>query len=75
MMADVLGRPLRVPQMAEPAASAGAQLVLWGQGIADVLPKPPVTVYEPDLTRTQQYEPYYRAYLDVFEKMQKYFTA
>ncbi|HIQ04385.1 MAG TPA: hypothetical protein EYH31_01670 [Anaerolineae bacterium] len=73
MMTDVLGRPLCVPQVTEAAASAGAQLVLWGQGSADVLPTPPVILYEPDLMRTEQYEPYYRAYLEVFEKMQKHF--
>ena len=75
MMADVLGRPLHVPRVAEPAAAAGAQLVLWGQGSAEVLPAPPLTVYEPDLVRAQQYEPHYRAYLEVFEKMQTHFAA
>jgi len=75
MMADVLGRPLCVPQVTEPAASAGAQLVLWGQGSEDVLPGPPVTLYEPDPTRTEQYEPHYRTYLDVFEKMQEHFAT
>ena len=74
MMADVLGRPLYVPRVTEPAASAGAQLVLWGQGSTDVLPAPPATVYEPDPARTQRYEPCYRAYLDVFEKMQNHFA-
>jgi autoinducer 2 (AI-2) kinase len=75
MMADVLGRRLCVPQVAEAAASAGAQLVLWGQSSADVLPAPPVTVYEPDLARSRQYEPYYRTYVDVFEKMQTHFAG
>ena len=75
MMADVLGRPLCVVQVTEPAASAGAQLVLWGQGSEDVLPGPPVTVYEPDPTHTEQYEPHYRTYLDVFEKMQEHFAT
>jgi gluconokinase len=75
MMADVLGRPLYVPRVAEAAASAGAQLVLWGQASADLLPAPPVTVYEPDLTRTRQYAPYYRTYVEVFEKMQAHFAG
>jgi len=73
MMADVFGRPLGVPRVAEPAASAGAQLVLWGQSSADALPAPPVTVYEPDLPRSRQYEPYYRTYVEVFESMQEHF--
>ena len=32
------------------------------------------TVYEPDLAHSQQYEPYYRTYVDVFEKMQTHFA-
>jgi autoinducer 2 (AI-2) kinase len=74
MMADVLRRPLYVPRVAESAASAGAQLVLWGQGSADVLPAPLATVHEPDPIRSQEYEPCYQAYLEVFEKMQKHFA-
>ena len=73
MMADVLGRPLHVPQVAEPAASAGAQLVLWGQDSPHTLPEPQMTVYQPDSTRSQQYEPHYRAYVEVFEAMQAQF--
>jgi len=75
MLADVLGRSLHVPQVSEPAAAAGAQLVLWGQGGGEVLPAPAATVYEPDLGRTLQYEPHYRAYVEVFEKMQTHFGA
>ncbi len=73
MMADVLARPLQAPRVTEAAASAGAQLVLWGQGSSHALPTPQATIYEPNLARSQQYEPYYRAYVEVFEKMQKYF--
>jgi sugar (pentulose or hexulose) kinase len=73
MMADVSGRPLLVPQVAEPAAAAGAQLVLWGQGRRDRLPPPPTSYYEPDPARMAAYEPVYETYLDVFEKMQRHF--
>jgi sugar (pentulose or hexulose) kinase len=75
MMADVTGRLLVVPQVLEPAAAAGAQLVLWGRGEQDTLPQPPATRYEPEPARTAAYEPVYRTYLDVFEKMQRYFAA
>ncbi|MBS1252587.1 MAG: Autoinducer-2 kinase [Anaerolineales bacterium] len=74
-MADVLGRTLEVPQVVEPAAAAGAQLVLWGQGDARELPPPPVTVYEPDPDRAARYEPHYHVYLNVFEKMQRHFSV
>lgn len=73
MMADVLGRPLAVPEVTEPAAAAGAQLVLWGQGGRQTLPRPAVTWYEPDPGRTTAYEPVYRAYLEVFETLQRHF--
>lgn len=75
MLADVLGRPLAAPQITEAAAAAGAQLVLWGQGNQQRLPAPPVERYEPDTARTRAYEPVYRSYLEVFEKMQRYFAA
>lgn len=75
MMADVIGRPLAVSQVAEPAAVAGAQLVLWGQGEQETLPQPVVRCFEPEPARTAAYEPVYQAYLDVFEKMQRHFAA
>ncbi len=75
MMADVSGRPLMVPQVPEPAAVAGAQLVLWGQGTRETAQPPSVTHYEPDPARVVAYEPVYQAYLDVFEKMQRHFAV
>lgn len=75
MMADVTGRQLTVPQVPEPAGAAGAQLVLWGQGGQDTLPSPVARRYEPDATGMATYEPIYHAYLEVFEKMQRYFAA
>ncbi len=73
MMADVLGRPLEVPAVAEAAAAGGARLVLGSHTGEEQLPAPAVRVYTPDRSRTDAYERYYRAYLDVFETMQKNF--
>jgi len=75
MMADVTGRLLLVPQVPEPAAAAGAQLVLWGHGTHETLPLPPMTHYEPAPARVAAYEPVYQVYLDVFEKMQRHFNV
>ncbi len=74
MMADISGRSLLVPLVPEPAAAAGAQLVLWDQTRGETLPPPPVTRYEPDPAQFAAYEPIYHAYLDVFEKMQRHFA-
>jgi sugar (pentulose or hexulose) kinase len=75
MMADVSGRPLLVPQVSEPAAAAGAQLVLWGWGESKILPPPPMVRYEPVPTRVAAYEPVYHTYLEVFETMQNVFAG
>jgi sugar (pentulose or hexulose) kinase len=75
MLADILGRPVAVPQITEPAAAAGAQLVLWGQGKQESLPAPPVQRYDPNVAHTRAYEPIYQSYLEVFEKMQRHFAA
>ena len=73
MMADVLGQPLHVPQVQEAAAAAGAQLVLWSHAGDELLPPPAERTYEPDTERSEQYEPHYRRYLEVFESMQEQF--
>jgi len=75
MMADVTGRTLVVPQVPEPAAVAGAQVVLWGQGKTEVLRPPSTIQYAPDSARSAQYEPLYRNYLNVFDQMQHHFGA
>ena len=75
MMADVSGRALLVPQVLEIAAAAGAQLVRWGQGDKKTAAPPLMTRYEPDPVQTAAYEPVYRAYLEVFEKMQRHFAV
>jgi sugar (pentulose or hexulose) kinase len=75
MLADVLGRPLLVPQVEEASASAGAQLVCWGLGCESRLQSPVMTRYEPDPARGATYEPIYRHYVDVFETMQQHFAA
>lgn len=73
MMADVLGRPLEVPDVPEPAAAGGARLILSRCDGTAELPAPRVKLYEPDATRTKVYEPYYRTYLRVFETMRERF--
>jgi sugar (pentulose or hexulose) kinase len=75
MMADVLGRPLTVPQVPEPAAAAGAQLVHWGQGNRHTLPGPATVSYEPHRGRHAAYNPVYDTYINVFEKMQRHFAT
>ena len=75
MMADVLGQPVHAPQVREASVSAGAQLVLWGQGSDELLPLPPQTTYDPDLEHTEQYSQYFHRYVEVFEKMQEHFGA
>jgi len=73
MMSDVLGRPLHVPQVQEAAGAAGAQLVLWSQAGGELLPPAPEITYEPDTERSEQYDPHYHRYLEVFENMQEHF--
>jgi len=68
-----LGQPLHVPQVQEAAAAAGAQLVLWSHAGDELLPPPAERTYEPDTERSEQYEPHYRRYLEVFESMQEQF--
>jgi autoinducer 2 (AI-2) kinase len=75
MMADVLGQPLHVPQVQEAAGAAGAQLILWGQRSSEVLPPAQEVTYEPDAARSEQYQPHYRRYLEVFERMQEHFAG
>lgn len=75
MMADVLGRPISVPQVVEPAAVAGAQLVQWGRGETRSLPSPALVPYVPDRATCAAYQPFYQNYLDVFARMQHSFAA
>jgi xylulokinase len=75
MLADVLGRPLLVPQLEEVSAWAGAQLVGWGVGRESTLPPPVMIRYQPDPARSTTYEPIYRSYVDIFETMQQHFAA
>lgn len=73
MMADVLGRPLEVPDVPEPTAAGGARLILSECDGRGGLPEPLVKLYEPDPTRSEAYKPYYRTYLRVFETMRERF--
>ena len=75
MMADVLGRPLEVPKIVEPAALAGAQIVLWGQGETGNLKKPDCILYEPDRSRSDAYQEPYEEYIELFEQIQANFST
>jgi len=74
MMSDVLGQPIHVPEIEEPAASAGAQVVLWGLGDdAETLP-PRYREYQPDENTASKYQGHYEDYVTKFEAVQKNFA-
>jgi sugar (pentulose or hexulose) kinase len=73
MMSDVLGRPLLIPNVPEPAASAGAQVVLWGQGSTMQLPAPPIQRFKPDTAFKAAYQEHYQSYVNLFETFQTQF--
>ena len=70
MMADVLGRPIFVPDMKDSAALAGAQVVLWGVGDRSNIAPPKYREYLPDADATAAYQPHYRDYVEKFEALQ-----
>ncbi len=74
MMADVLVRPIQVPKIVEPAAAAGAQVVLWGHGETTNIQRPESIVYEPDRSRAEAYQDPYEEYINLFEQMQAQFS-
>lgn len=73
MMADITGRTLVVPHVPEPAAVAGAVLVQRGSGEVAPVPSLAADCYVPHEGRAKAYEPLYRRYLEVFERMQQDF--
>lgn len=75
MMCDVLERPIQVPQVVEPAAVAGAQVVLWAQTGEPDLPAPDQLEYQPDPERSRAYASQYSQYVEIFERMQAHFSA
>ena len=74
MMADVLGRPIQVPQIAEPAAVAGAQVVLYARGETNHIQSTESVVYEPDTGRSEAYQEHYEDYVELFEQMHAQFS-
>ena len=74
MMSDVIGRSINVPKIAEPAASAGAQVVLWGVGDDVEIPAPGYHVYQPDEETLSGYQQHYEDYVTKFEVVQKNFS-
>lgn len=68
MLADVIGRPVRVAEVDEPAAVAGARLVLKDH--PDLWrPSPPARLHEPTIATHRAYEPHYRRYVAAYEEM------
>lgn len=68
MLADVLGKPLRVPLVAEASAVAGGRLVLKDQRTAWGEPLPE-RHYLPDSARHAAYQPYHTRYLAVHQEL------
>jgi sugar (pentulose or hexulose) kinase len=64
MLADVLGKEVRVPLVTEAPARAGARLVVKDDPGA-VAPPLPITVYHPDPAATAAYSAYCERYFDV----------
>lgn len=74
MMSDVLGRTIHIPEIEEPAASAGAQVVLWGLGDDAEIPPPQYREYHPDEDTAAEYQGHYEDYVTKFEAVQKNFA-
>ena len=74
MMSDVLRRPIHVPEIEDPAGTAGAQVVLWGLGDDAEIPPPGYREYHPDDEAASIYQHHYEDYLIKFEAMQKNFS-
>jgi sugar (pentulose or hexulose) kinase len=74
MMSDVIGRTLHVPEIEEPAASAGAQVVLKGLGDDAVMLPPGYREYHPDEDTASEYQHHYEDYVTKFEAVQKNFA-
>lgn len=73
MLCDVLGRTLKVPQVAQPAAVAGGRLLLNERGLGRV-GETACTVYQPDAARHRAYQPYQERYLRVHHELGETFA-
>jgi sugar (pentulose or hexulose) kinase len=69
LMADVLGRPVDAVQLSQPAAVAGARLVL-GEGAGAPAPR---VAYEPDPEAHEEYRAHRVRYAAVFEGLREAF--
>lgn len=69
LLADVLGRPIVVPAVAEPAAVGGAVLVT-GEAAAG---PPEATIYEPDAERAEQYAEHHVRFREIYARLQEDF--
>jgi xylulokinase len=78
--ADITGRTIEVPDLAEPAA-AGAALLggvaagMWPdlQTASDAVERPIWRVFKPDLSHAEVYERNYRAYLGLYPALKELF--
>jgi xylulokinase len=75
MMADVLGRAINIPEEQEPAAVAGAQVVLRFKTEGTGMKPQPYRTLLPRNDFSTLYQPVYEAYVSLFERIQKNFTA
>jgi sugar (pentulose or hexulose) kinase len=71
LLADVLGRPVLVPAVREPAAVGGATLVT-GEAAAG---RPELTTYEPDAERAGRYAEQHAHFRDVYARLQESFGS
>jgi sugar (pentulose or hexulose) kinase len=70
LLADVLGKRVCVPQVAEPSALAGGRIVLAGDRAAWGDPQPTVW-FEPDEERSAAYARYGERYLAVYDRLRE----
>lgn len=68
MLADVLGKPLRVPHVPEPSAVAGGRMILKEERNAWGGPQP-AAYYRPDAARHVAYLPYHERYVSVHRSL------
>src|SRR5207247_357306 len=70
LLADVLGKKVCVPQVAEPSAVAGGRIVLAGDRAAWGKPQP-IVRFEPDEERTAAHAPYAERYSAVYDRLRE----
>jgi sugar (pentulose or hexulose) kinase len=72
MLADVSGRTVLVPELANATAMGGAQLIAGAPPPGDAAPE--LQGYEPDDARHAAYQPYVRRYVETFARLRRAFA-